>query len=78
MPKKVLSDVSFMPEPTVLDVYNSVSAITDFGVPAYLKSTVNGADAEKALLDAPSMPESTVMGVYQSVLALTDSGSQRT
>merc|ERR1719464_2167152 len=31
-----------------MDVYNSVSALTDPGVPAYLKSTVNGADAEKA------------------------------
>merc|ERR1711972_957397 len=33
---------------TVMDVYNSVSAITDPGVPAYLKSLVNGADADKA------------------------------
>merc|ERR1711907_904528 len=31
-----------------MDVYNSVSGITDSGVPAYLKSTVNGADADKA------------------------------
>ena len=30
-----------------MDVYNSVSSITDFGVPAF-KSLVNGADAEKA------------------------------
>merc|ERR1712194_615626 len=30
------------------DVYNSVSSITDPGVPGYLKSLVNGADAEKA------------------------------
>merc|ERR1711862_972079 len=30
------------------DVYNSVSSITDPKVPAYLKSLVNGADAEKA------------------------------
>merc|ERR1712232_601652 len=30
------------------DVYNAVSGITDPGVPAYLKSTVNGADADKA------------------------------
>merc|ERR1712070_1263070 len=37
-----------VPESTVMDVYNSVSAITDSGVPAYLKSTVNGGDAEKA------------------------------
>jgi len=37
-----------VPESTVMDVYNSVSSITDSGVPAYLKSTVNGADAEKA------------------------------
>merc|ERR1739848_485969 len=37
-----------VPESTVMDVYNSVSGITDSGVPAYLKSTVNGADADKA------------------------------
>jgi len=40
--------IASVPESTVMDVYNSVSAITDSGVPAYLKSTVNGADAEKA------------------------------
>merc|ERR1711920_660544 len=40
--------IASVPESTVMDVYNSVSAITDPGVPAYLKSTVNGADAEKA------------------------------
>merc|ERR1712224_106155 len=37
-----------VPESSVMDVYNSVSGITDAGVPAYLKSLVNGADAEKA------------------------------
>jgi hypothetical protein len=37
-----------VPESTVMDIYNSVSSITDSGVPAYLKSTVNGGDAEKA------------------------------
>merc|ERR1712217_728449 len=37
-----------VPESMVMDVYNSVSAITDSGAPAYLKSLVNGADAEKA------------------------------
>ena len=37
-----------VPELTVMDGYNSVSSITDSGVPAYLKSLVNGADAEKA------------------------------
>merc|ERR1712072_1209718 len=37
-----------VPESTVMDVYNSVSSITDPGVPAYLKSLVNGADADKA------------------------------
>merc|ERR1712170_271507 len=31
-----------------MDVYNAVSGITDPGVPAYMKSLVNGADAEKA------------------------------
>ena len=29
-------------------MYNLVSSITDAGIPAYLKSLVNGADAEKA------------------------------
>jgi len=37
-----------VPEATVMDVYNSVSGITDPAVPAYMKSLVNGADAEKA------------------------------
>ena len=40
--------IASVPESTVMDVYNSVSAITDAGVPEYLKSLVNGADAEKA------------------------------
>merc|ERR1712019_183276 len=40
--------IASVPESTVMDVYNSVSAITDPGVPAYLKSLVNGADAEQA------------------------------
>merc|ERR1719389_372565 len=37
-----------VPESTVMDVYNAVSQITDPGVPAYMKSLVNGQDAEKA------------------------------
>merc|ERR1712066_1103758 len=40
--------IASVPESTVMDVYNSVSSITDPGAPAYLKSLVNGADAEKA------------------------------
>merc|ERR1712186_49453 len=40
--------IASVPEATVMDVYNSVSSVTDPGVPAYLKSLVNGADAEKA------------------------------
>jgi len=40
--------VASVPEATVMDVYNAVSGITDPGVPAYMKSLVNGADAEKA------------------------------
>jgi hypothetical protein len=40
--------VASVPESTVMDVYNSVADITDPGVPAYMKSLVNGADAEKA------------------------------
>ena len=40
--------IASVPEKMVMDVYDSVSAITDPGVPAYMKSLVNGADAEKA------------------------------
>merc|ERR1711915_1008094 len=40
--------IASVPESTVMDVYNSVSSVTDPGVPAYLKSLVNGADADKA------------------------------
>jgi hypothetical protein len=40
--------IASVPESTVMDVYNSVSSITDSKVPAYMKSLVNGADAEKA------------------------------
>lgn len=40
--------IASVPESQVMDVYNSVSAITDPGVPKYMKSLVNGADAEKA------------------------------
>merc|ERR1712060_193130 len=39
-----------VPESSVMDVYNAVAKITDPGVPAYLKSKVNGADAQ-ALAD---------------------------
>merc|ERR1712207_50790 len=37
-----------VPESTVMDVYNSVSSITDSGVPAYLKSLASGAEADRA------------------------------
>ena len=40
--------IASVPEKMVMDVYDSVSAITDPKVPAYMKSLVNGADAEKA------------------------------
>lgn len=40
--------IASVPESTVMDVYNSVSSITDPAVPAYMKSLVNGADADKA------------------------------
>jgi hypothetical protein len=40
--------IASVPESTVMDVYNSVSSVTDPGVPAYLKSLVNGADADAA------------------------------
>jgi len=37
-----------VPDSTVMDVYNSVSSITDPGVPAYLKSLVKGPEPEIA------------------------------
>jgi len=37
-----------VPEASVMDVYDAVSKITDPGVPEFLKSKVNAADAEKA------------------------------
>jgi len=40
--------IASVPESTVMDVYNSVSAITDPEVPGYMKSLVNGADADRA------------------------------
>merc|ERR1712014_162303 len=41
--------VASVPEATVMDVYNAVSGITDPGVPAYMKSLVNGVDALEAV-----------------------------
>ena len=40
--------VASVPKAKVMDVYNAVKDITDPAVPAYMKSLVNGADAEKA------------------------------
>jgi len=40
--------IASVPENMVMDVYDSVKAITDPGVPAYMKSLVNGADADRA------------------------------
>merc|ERR1712150_402761 len=40
--------IASVPESTVMDVYNSVSSITDSGVPTYLRSLVNEADADAA------------------------------
>ncbi|CAL1161707.1 unnamed protein product [Cladocopium goreaui] len=40
--------VASVPKAKVMAVYDSVNAITDPGVPAYMKSLVNGPDAEKA------------------------------
>merc|ERR1712127_904128 len=40
--------IASVPESMVMDVYNSVRGITDPQVRAYMKSLVNGADAEKA------------------------------
>ena len=63
--------VASVPEATVMDVYNSVSATTDPGVPTYMKSLVNGADAVKASsafleFKIASVPASKVMAVYNS------------
>ena len=40
--------VASVPKAQVMDVYDAVSAITDPGVPAYMKSLVKSEDAEKA------------------------------
>jgi len=40
--------IASVPKSTVMDVYNSVASITDPKVPQYMKSLMNGADAEKA------------------------------
>ncbi|CAL1161708.1 unnamed protein product [Cladocopium goreaui] len=40
--------IASVPKAKVMAVYDSVKAITDPGVPAYMKSLVNGPDAEKA------------------------------
>merc|ERR1719265_2024619 len=40
--------IASVPKAKVMAVYDSVKAITDSGVPAYMKSLVNGPDAEKA------------------------------
>merc|ERR1712174_99064 len=40
--------IASVPEPKTMDVYNSVSALVDSQVPAYLMSTVKEADAKAA------------------------------
>merc|ERR1712111_35973 len=40
--------IASVPESTTMDVYNSVSALVDSQVPAYLMSTVKEADAKAA------------------------------
>merc|ERR1719247_3718414 len=40
--------IASVPESTTMDVYNSVGALVDPKVPAYLMSTVNEADAKAA------------------------------
>merc|ERR1712032_1196786 len=52
--------IASVPESTVMDVYNSVSSVTDPGVPAYLKSLVNGADAEAAY--SATIPSGDLIG----------------
>jgi hypothetical protein len=67
--------IASVPESKTMDVYNSVGALVDSGVPAYLMSTVKEADAKAAyaaLVDfagvvkanpiTPSTPASTVSG----------------
>merc|ERR1712228_960805 len=67
--------IASVPESKTMDVYNSVSALVDSKVPAYLMSTVKEADAKAAytaLIDftnvvkanpiTPSTPASTVSG----------------
>merc|ERR1712087_500540 len=67
--------IASVPESKTMDVYNSVSALVDSKVPAYLMSTVKEADAQKAyaaLVDfagvvkanpiPPSTPASSVSG----------------
>merc|ERR1711869_177693 len=51
-----------VPESTTMDVYNSVSAIVDPKVPAYLMSTVKEADARNAyaaLIDFTNVVKAT-------------------
>ena len=53
-------------------LYNLVSSITDAGVPAYWKSLVNGADAEKAYAgfleeDAGTISELKVMRIINEL-----------
>merc|ERR1719336_1068513 len=78
--------IASVPESTTMDVYNSVSALVDPKVPAYLMSTVKEADAKaayNALLDftsvvkanpiAASSPASTVSaGAASSISAASD------
>merc|ERR1719311_917309 len=75
--------IASVPESKVMDVYNSVGALVDPNVPAYLMSTVKEADAKAAyaaLVDfagvvkanpiAPSVPASTVSaGAASSISA---------
>merc|ERR1711972_1163151 len=74
--------IASVPESTTMDVYNSVSALVDPKVPAYLMSTVKEADAKaayNALLDftsvvkanpiAASSPASTVSGSAASSIS---------
>merc|ERR1719442_317796 len=74
--------VASVPESKTMDVYNSVGALVDPKVPAYLMSTVKEADAKaaySALIDftnvvkahpiTPSTPASTVSGASISAAA---------
>merc|ERR1719343_1715627 len=76
--------IASVPESKTMDVYNSVSALVDPKVPAYLMSTVNADDAKaaySALIDftkvvkanpiTPSSPTSSLSGVGSKLISVS-------